>query len=48
MDKKTYISPLAKREEIDTNDVITTSPGTEMPPISGGEGIWDQNIGSDE
>ena len=48
MDKKIYKSPLAKREEIDANDVITTSPGTEMPPISGGEGIWDQNIGSVE
>ena len=39
-----YIDPDLEVLEIDTNDVITTSLGTETTPKDDNDGIWDLDI----
>ena len=39
-----YINPDLEVLEIDTNDVITTSLGTETTPKYDNDGIWDLDI----
>lgn len=39
-----YINPDLEVLEIDTNDVITTSLGTETTPKDDNDGIWDLDI----
>ena len=41
---KKYINPKIEVMEIDTNDVIITSPGTETTPKEENDGIWDLDI----
>ena len=40
-----YINPDLEVLEIDTNDVINTSLGTETTPKDDNDGIWDLDIG---
>ena len=42
---KKYINPEIKVVEIQANDIITTSPGTETPKYEETDGIWDLSIG---
>ena len=42
---KKYINPEIKVVEIQANDIITTSPGTETPKYEENDGIWDLSIG---
>ncbi len=42
---KKYINPEVEVIEIDTNDVITTSLGTETTPKEDNDGIWDFDQG---
>ena len=42
---KKYTNPEIEMIEIEVNDVITTSPGTETTPKDEGDGIWDLDIG---
>ena len=39
-----YINPEFDIIEIDTNDIITTSPGTETTPKDDSDGIWDLSL----
>ena len=39
-----YINPDIEVIETLANDVITTSPGTEMPKYDENDGIWDYSI----
>ena len=41
---KKYMNPEIEVIEIDTSDVITTSPGTETTPKDETDGIWDLDI----
>ena len=41
---KKYINPEIEVVEINTSDVLTTSPGTETTPKDDNDGIWDLNI----
>ena len=41
---KQYIKPEIEIIEIDTDDVITTSGGTETGRYDESEGVWDLNI----
>ena len=41
---KEYIKPQVKLIELDTNDVITTSPGTDTTPKDENDGFWDMNL----
>ena len=38
---KKYMNPEVEIVEIDSADVITTSPGTETTPKDESDGIWD-------
>ena len=42
---KKYAKPELEIMELDVNDIITTSPGTETTPKDEGDGIWDLDIG---
>jgi len=42
---KNYIKPEVELVELNTSDIITTSPGTETPKHEEGGGIWDLTIG---
>ena len=42
---KKYIYPELEIIELEANDVITTSPGTETTPKDDNDGIWDLDIG---
>lgn len=42
---KKYANPELEIMELDVNDIITTSPGTETTPKDEGDGIWDLDIG---
>ena len=42
---KKYINPEIEVVEVNTSDVITTSPGTETPRYEESDGIWDLSIG---
>ena len=41
---KKYVNPEIEVIEINTSDVITTSPGTETPWYEESDGIWDFSI----
>ena len=38
---KNYINPEIEVVEVNVNDIITTSPGTETPSVEENDGIWD-------
>ena len=40
-----YIAPELEVIELDTMDIITTSPGTETTPKEDNDGIWDFDFG---
>ena len=40
-----YINPEIEVVEINSNDIITTSPGTETTPKDEIDGIWDLDQG---
>ena len=42
---KNYINPEIEIIEIESSDIITSSPGTETPPYEENVGIWDLSIG---
>ena len=42
---KKYVNPELEIIELEVNDIITTSPGTETTPKDEGDGIWDFDIG---
>lgn len=42
---KKYILPEFEMIELDANDIITTSPGTETTPKDENDGIWDLDLG---
>ena len=42
---KKYNNPELEIIELEVNDLITTSPGTETTPKDEGDGIWDLDIG---
>ena len=42
---KNYITPEIEVVELQVNDIITSSPGTETPPYEENDGIWDLSIG---
>ena len=42
---KKYTNPEIEMIELEVNDVITTSPGTDTTPKDEGDGIWDLDIG---
>ena len=42
---KKYIDPELEIIELEVNDVITTSIGTETTPKDDNDGIWDLDIG---
>lgn len=41
---KKYLNPEIEVVKISSEDVITTSPGTETPKYEENDGIWDFNI----
>ena len=41
---KKYVNPEFEVVEINTSDIITTSPGTETPWYEESDGIWDLSI----
>ena len=42
---KEYMNPKIEVVDVDTQDIITTSPGTETTPKDETDGIWDMDIG---
>ena len=42
---KKYIIPDLEIVKLNTDDIITTSPGTETTPKEDNDGIWDLDIG---
>lgn len=40
-----YINPELEMIEIDADDIITTSPGTETTPKDDNDAIWDLDLG---
>ena len=42
---KNYTNPEIEVVEIQANDIITTSLGTETPKYEENDGIWDLSIG---
>lgn len=42
---KNYIDPKIEIIEVKSDDIITSSPGTETPPYEENDGIWDLSIG---
>ena len=41
---KKYINPQVEFIEVESSDIITTSPGTETPKYDESDGIWDLSI----
>jgi hypothetical protein len=41
---KKYLNPEIEIVELLSDDIITTSPGTETTPKDENDGIWDLNI----
>ena len=41
---KKYMNPEIEVIELNSTDVITTSPGTEMPKYDEDDGIWEYSI----
>ena len=41
---KKYLYPEIEVVELEANDVITTSPGTETPWYEENDGIWEMSI----
>ena len=41
---KKYINPEIEVVEVKSQDIITTSPGTETPRYEENDGIWDLSI----
>jgi len=41
---KKYTNPEVEVVELEANDVITTSPGTETPWYEESDGVWDLSI----
>ena len=41
---KKYMNPEIEVVEIQVNDILTTSPGTETPWYEENDGIWDLEI----
>ena len=39
-----YLNPKIEIVELEAEDIITTSPGTETTPKDESDGIWDLNI----
>lgn len=42
---KNYTNPEIEVVELQVNDIITSSPGTETPTYEENDGIWEMNIG---
>lgn len=42
---KKYINPELEIVELNVDDIITTSPGTETTPKDDNDGIWDLDLG---
>ena len=42
---KKYMNPEIEVVEIQVNDILTTSPGTETPWYEESDGIWELNVG---
>ena len=42
---KKYNNPELEIVELEANDIITTSPGTETTPKDETDGIWDMDLG---
>lgn len=40
-----YMNPELEIIELEANDIITTSPGTETTPKDETDGIWDMDLG---
>ena len=40
-----YINPELEMIELEKDDIITTSPGTETTPKDDNDGIWDLDLG---
>ena len=40
-----YINPELEMIELEKDDIIATSPGTETTPKDDNDGIWDLDIG---
>ena len=43
---KKYINPEVEVVEVNVNDIITTSPGTETPWYEESDGIWEMGTGT--
>ena len=43
--KEKYMTPELEMIKIATDDIITTSPGTETTPKEDNDGIWDFDFG---
>ena len=41
---KKYTLPELEKLELEVNDIITTSPGTETTPKDDNDGIWDFDL----
>lgn len=42
---KKYINPELEVIKLESEDIITTSPGTETTPKDDNDGIWDLGLG---
>ena len=42
---KKYINPELEVIKLESEDIITTSPGTETTPKDENDGIWDLDLG---
>ena len=42
---KKYMNPEIEVVEVQVNDILTTSPGTETPWYEESDGIWELNVG---
>ena len=42
---KNYVNPEIEVFELSSNDIITSSPGTETPWYEESDGVWELNIG---
>ena len=42
---KRYLNPELEMIELEKDDIITTSPGTETTPKDDNDGIWDLDLG---
>lgn len=42
---KKYVNPEVELIELEAEDIIVTSPGTETTPKEDNDGIWDLDLG---